>query len=169
MKRDPSLSSIDSENAVSVIHDLDAHGNKVCHVSQGNSIATALTDLAGNIHMVTSEKNNLASVRYFQRRVSSVQRAGNSSRMLDQVNDDVDEPLFEMPTASSNVSIDFANIENRVEDLKIEKNIQIEHDRVPSYQKWAFPGAEETDVRAGLSNFNKQESTQTVVANDQDV
>jgi len=27
-------------------------------------------------------------------------------------------------------------------------------------------GEETTDVRAGLSNFNKQESTQTVVAND---
>ena len=108
--------------------------------------------------------------------MSSVQRgqavgAGQKFRVAEDV-------LFEMPTASSNVSIDFgnggngasqnieiANVGNLVENLNIQ-NIQIGHERVPSYQKWAFQGGEESDVRAGLRNFDKQESTQTVVAND---
>merc|ERR1712066_1137673 len=72
----PSLSSLNSDfsSNVSVTSHVDQFGNQVTNVTDGTSLATALTDLAGNMHVMMSENKNPEQVRYFQRRVSSVQR-----------------------------------------------------------------------------------------------
>lgn len=166
----PSLSSLNSD--ISVSSHVDQFGNQVTNVTDGNSLATALTDLAGNVHVMMSESNKPEQgVRYFQRRVSSIQR-GNVV-VKNDCGENNNEILFEMPVASSDVSLDLENL--NLSEKKQEKQ-EVKKRNVAEYQKWAFNNEEEevqvegavrtTDIRAGLVNFNKQESTQTVVAQD---
>merc|ERR1712141_573296 len=97
-----------------------------------------------------SDNQNQAQVRYFQRRVSSVQRGtvvdGNESK-----GEDI---LFDMPCASSNASIDFdvgisklcvdnqgpGNVQNGSRNVVHENNNQL---KIPHYQKWAFQNGDD--------------------------
>ena len=180
LSKAPSLSSLNSDNSgfsgnsnafplnrFSVKQSTDHAGNPVTHVSDGNSLATALTDQQGNVHVMMSDNNNKASLRYFQRRVSSVQRGGN----IFEPKEESEEPIFNIPSAVSEVQnfhIPKADGEVSLDNLtKLTQNVNL--NTVPNYQQWAFQGENgsgETDVRAGLANFNKQESTQTVVENE---